>query len=458
MLISISIYAITLCIEDQYAPYGYEMLFMLPLSFLCSIFLFFFGMLKNKNILENIPCVLLVLLAFIRNVFTPIVMVKDSYVSSLGIANSDGASLAIWLVTYETFLMFLFFYIAEKYRFKQKGLGVLIGLKLPIGKPNNTCFRNGVILFSAIAVIALLFVPSLRNSFYTIFTSGFAAPFQDNNLNRGDILTRAFETGGNMAIAAVRYILPCILFYKLANKGQKLRNLIVSIIVVLGQCFFMTDSNAYILMLIFSQMFFLLELYPKYRKGMIGGIAIVLISFSLMMYFNRFALDHYSKSLSLWLQSYFPGVANTAGIVNILPQQNILQIFEDIWVAIPFKAFLGYSGDATSIAQKWIIVNNCKGQILSTIGQSFYYFGFIFSPLISCWLLQISRKCQQHVNCVDSALMRAAYIYFMIYSAATPFVYNFSIYAHAFLQRTIFIFALAYFSPYSMSALEKNRQ
>ena len=453
-----SIYASILCIEDQYAPYGYEMLFMLPLSFLCSIFLFFFGMLKNKSPLENIPCVLLVLLTFIRNVLTPIVMVKDSYVSSLGIANSDGASLAIWLVTYETIILFLFVYIAEKYRFKQKGVGLLLKCRLPIGNSNTVLFRNAVIFFSSIAVISLLLVPSLRNSFYTIFTSGFTAPFQDNYLSRGDILTRALETGGNMAIAAVRYILPCILFYKLANKGEKLGNLIVSIAVVLAQCLFMNDSNAYILMLIFSQMFFILELYPKYRKGMIGGIAIVLISFSLMMYFNRFALDHYSKSLSLWLQSYFPGIANTAGIVNLSPQQNILQIFEDIWVAIPFKAFLGYSGAATSVAQKWIIVNNCKGQILSTIGQSFYYFGFFLSPLISCCLLQISRKCQQHVNGVDSALMRAAYIYFMIYSAATPFVYNFSIYAHAFLQRTIFIFVLAYFSPYSMSALEKSRQ
>lgn len=451
VLILSSVYAIYLCSNDLSRPAGYENLFLLPLSFLICIGLFYFTLFRNRTILENLPCVLMVVLTFLRNVFTPIKMVTDSYISSLGIASAESAKKAIWLVFYETLVIYIYVFIVEKYRFKQKGI------TLPIGKKNKQIFNVLCMMMLGISVMAIISVPAMRTHYYSIFTSGYTGVVQDISSYRGNALTRILGTAGDMTISAVRYVFPCYLFYKLASKGQTIVHVVVSIMIVLLQSLFMTDSNAFIFMLMISQMLFIIKLYPKYQKGILIGLSCMVMVLALLLYFNRFALDHYSKSISLWLQSYIPGVANTAGVMNITPKHQIGQIFEDIWVAIPFKSFLGYSGNASSLAQMWGEVNNCSNQIMSTVGQSYYYFGTMFAPLLSCVLIQISRKCQKRIYNVDNALLSAAYIYLMIYSVATPFIYNFCIYLHAFLQRIIFIFILAYFAPCCFSDI-KNMQ
>lgn len=450
LLIS-SFHAINLCLGDTGRPAGYDKLFLLPLSFFISIALFYFSFFREQLIVDNLPCFLMVVLTFLRNVFTPIEMVTDSYVSSLGIANAQAAELSILLVFYETIIIYLCVFISQKIRFKQSLL------KVSFVKENVHLFNILLGIMIAIAVISIVLVPALRSHYYSIFTSGFTSTIQDDSSYRGGVLTRVLGTGGDMAIAAVRYVLPCYFFYKLAYRGQTMLHLMVSLVIVLLQCFFMTDSNAYILMLMISQVFFIIKLYPKYQKLILIGLASMVLVLAFAMYFNRFALDHYSKSISLWLQSYIPGIANTAGVMNIKPSHRILQIFDDIWVAIPFKSFLGYSGNTMSLAQIWIQTNNCRGQIMSTVGQSYYYFGVLFSPIISCFLIQKSRKCQKKTQSIDNALLSAAYIYLMIYSAVTPFVYNFCIYLQAFLQRTVFIFLIAYFAPYRFSELERLR-
>lgn len=452
VLIISSIYAINLCSSDISRPSGYEKLFLLPLSFLICIVLFYFTLFRNQSILENMPCFLMMVLTFLRNVFTPIKMVTDSYVSSLGIASADSAKKAIWLVFYETLVIYIFVFIVEKYRFKQKGI------TLPVGKENRQIFKVLCMAMLGISVLALLIVPVMRTHYYSIFTAGYTGVVQDVSSYRGNALTRILGTAGDMTIAAVRYVFPCYLFYKLASKGQTIVHIAVSIMVVLLQSLFMTDSNAFIFMLMISQMLFIVKLYPKYQKGILVGLSFMVVVLGLFLYFNRFALDHYSKSISLWLQSYIPGVANTAGVMNINPEHQLGQIFKDIWVAIPFKSFLGYSGNVSSLAQIWGEVNNCRNQIMSTVGQSYYYFGALFSPLLSCVLIQISRKCQKRIYDVDNALLSAAYIYLMIYSIATPFIYNLCIYLHALLQRIIFIFILAYFAPCRLSDIDSAQK
>lgn len=447
-----ALYACFLCSDYQGYPSGYEKLILLPLSFFIAVGLSFLSLFRGKKLNDNIPGLSLILLAFIRNVVTPIAMVKDSFQSSLGIANATSANISIWLVSYETIVIFLFFYIVEIFKFKQKGI------KLPNGKANLRAYRRITVCMVAIAILSLLLVPSLRNSFYSVFTSGFASGIQLNLDYRESAFTRALATGGDMAISSIRYILPCAFFYKLALRGQKASSLLISCLLVLAQSFFMTDSNAYILMIMISQLLFIMKLYPKYRKTIIIALIAMVILFAAVFYFYRFALDHYSRSISLWLQSYLPGIANTAGIMNVSPPHNPFQLFIDFWIAVPFKAFIGLSYNGLSTAQLWREANAVPNQILSTVGQGYYYFGFALAPILSCFLIQISRKCSKYISSMDNALLCSAYIYFMIYSVCTPFVYNFCIYMQAFLQRTIFIFIIAYFSPYLFSGLNYSIQ
>ena len=441
-----SAYVTVLCIIETDYPSGYEMLFLLPLSFFISIPLVWI-LINREEMFSNLPIVIVLLLLFVRNVLTPYTMITGSYISSLGIASRSNAIVSILLVTYETIAIFLFLYTVEHFRFKQKGI------QLTSGKPNSTVFYAILIAMFIIAIAGLVLAPAIRSNYVSIFKSGFMAMMTEDYSYRGNAISRALGTAAEMTIETLRYLFPCLIIYKLAQKGDTLRIVIISVAIVALQLFFITDSNAYILMLMISQMIFIVKLHPKYRKWMTYLLGIGIIAMAFLMYFNRFSLGRYSNSLSLFLQSYVPGIANTAGVLNINPKHNPLQLFSDIWVAIPFKEFLGYSGDVQSLATIWKQTNNSYRQIMSTIGQSYYYFGFLLSPILSFALINISRKCNKKYMELDNAMLCAAYIYLILYSAATPFVYNFCIYLKAFLQRTIFIFILAYFSPFAISSI-----
>lgn len=445
-IILFTIYVTILCILETDYPSGYELLFLLPVSFFLSLLLILIK-LNNVEIFKNIPIVLVIGLTFVRNVLTPYSMITGSYNSSLGIASEFTAKKSILLVSYETIFIFVFLYIVEHFRFKQKGI------QFTVGKKNKHIFVAILVLMLVIASIAIFFVPSLRSHYFSFFRPGYMAVATEDYSYRGNAIYRALGTAGDMSIAALRYFVPCMLFYKIAQKRDDAFSVIISLSIVFLQLFFITDSNAYIFMLMISQLIFIVKIHPRYKNALTILLCVIIFLMGLIIYINRFSLNHYSKSLSLFLQSYVPGIANTAGVLNISPQHNPFQIFADFWFAIPFKSFFGYSGNIQSLAQIWKETNNSYGQIMSTVGQSYFYFGFIFAPVLSCFLIQISRKCNKRYIEIDNAMLSATYIYFLIYSACTPFVYNFCIYMQAFLQRTVFIFLLAYFSPYDYSDL-----
>ena len=448
LIILVSMVSVSLCLEDMDRPSGYKNLYLLPLSFLICVATFFFSIISNKKITQNIPNILVIILLFIRNTLTPIVMVWDSYKSSLGIPNSQNVENAIGLITYETVSLFLFLYLRKtifirKIRFVRK-----------INRESYGVFKIVFVGMLLICITALILIPEFRTQFYSIFTKDITHLIQEEaNYNVGTIL-RVLATLGDICIGAMRIILPTYIIYKIALKGQTVKTLILALFCVFMQCLLMNDSNAYILMLMISQFLLVYKLFPKYHKMIIIGLLVFSMAFLIILYINRFMLDHYGASMSLFLQSYLPSVANTAGIFNIKPKHNFWQMFIDIFVAIPFKTTLGYTGNATSINTIWQETNGCKGQIMPTIAGSYYYFGSILSPFLSCLFISIANKANEKLNGEDNVMLYAVYIYLMIYSAATPFIYNGCIYIQCFLQRMIFMFIVAIFSPLHFSDIE----
>lgn len=444
LIFALSIVVTVMCLEDNGKPAGYERLYMLPLSFTLCFIVFYFYQMRDK-LTNNIPNILVVIFMTLRNVITPLVMVTDSYRSSLGIPAAENVEKAIYLVCYETIAIHVLLFIRNKVKIMRR---VKISANI---RESKTIFRVLFYGMLGVSALALILVPQLRNQYYSIFTKDITRLVQENTTYNVGTVLRILATLGEVCLGAIRIILPTYMIYKIACKGQSFANLLLALGMVLIQCVFMNDSNAYILMLMISQFLLVYKLFPKYNRLIIGGLTTVSVFFLGLLYINRFMLDHYAASFSLFLQSYLPSVANTAGIFNVTPRHNFFQLFEDIFVAIPFKSTFGYSGGTESINQIWQAVNGCKSQIMPTVAGSYHYFGALFAPTLSCFFIYVSTRLNSRMQYENNVMLYAVHVYLMIYSVATPFVYNGCIYFQCFLQRVIFMYIVGVFAPIKFS-------
>ncbi|MGN0316824.1 MAG: hypothetical protein ACI4E1_02700 [Lachnospira sp.] len=449
-IVLVSLYVFVSCLYFSHYPYGYEKLYLLPASYLIGVLLFYSYFLRNE-IVYVMPNILFLVLLFIRNVITPYVMITESFTSSLGSIDGNNINVSIWLITYETVVLFIFVFLCEKYMVKPILKKIDTGLT-----PSSQVFKLLMYGMIAIGISALIFVPSLRTHYVSFFKAGYSGVIQNDVTYRGNFVLRVLGTAGDIFVETSRFIFPVYVFFLLARKGQSLLRLIICLVIVLLQSMFMTDSNAYILMLMVCQLVVVSRFFPKYRKGLVTITVLFSLVFMTVLYFNRFALNHYSKSLSLFLQSYFPSVANTAGVLSMSPNHSFFQLFRDIVAVMPFKNALGFSGTINSTAQLWQETNNCRGQIVSTIGESYYYFGAMFSPILSCFFIWLSKKINKKIFETSNPIMFAVLVYMMAYAVLTPFLYNGCIYAKSLLQRVIFMLIAAWFCPLRISDLDSN--
>ena len=379
-------------------------------------------------------------------------MLTDSFKSMLGIASYQNATHSSLLIAYETIVLFLViaFYkgTLRKKRFQ---------LKLYI-KDRTLMYKALMYGSVLICVSALILVKEFRTQYYTIFTNDITHLKQEEANYASRSLLRVLATGGDVLLGAVRLVLPSALMYKVAQKDT-LPRLFLCFLLVFVQCLFMNDSNAYIFMLMLSQLLFVYYLFPSYRKFIAGCAITIVVGFLIILYFNRFALDHYGTSWSLMLQAYLPSIANTAGVLKMDSSYDVLQIFTDIFQAIPFKNFIfGMEGGVESTTVIWSKFNGVSGQIISTVGEGYYYFGNLLSPILSCLIVMVSIRTYEKIHVTDNALLLAIYLYFAVYCAAAPICYNFEIFMQCVLNRLIFMLIIARFSPHSMKMLSNKKR
>ena len=423
-----------------------EYRYMLPASFLLSNSFLFFKVVVG-NLMTQLPKCIVIVLLFLRNVVTPWVMLTDSFQSVIGLASYQDATHASILIAYETLILFL---VIAFYR------GNLLKMRISF----DLCFKNKIVVYKVlmygsvfICISALIFIDEFRTQYYTIFTNDITHLVKEKaNYSSGSLL-RILATGGTVLMGAVRLVLPSVLIYIIAKKDTLLR-LFLCVLMVFVQCLFMNDSNAYILMLMFSQLLFIYYLFPCYRNLIEIYTTIIVVGFFILLYINRFALDHYGTSISRMLQAYIPSIANTASLIKMDSNFNFLQIFTDIFQAIPFKNFIwGSIEEVESTTMLWSQFNDVKGQIISTVGEGYFYFGSFLSPILSCLIIMVSIDIYGKIHTTDNALLLAVYLYFAVYCAVAPICYNFEIFMQCVLNRLIFMLVIARYSPYSMKVL-----
>lgn len=437
IFILFSFVSILKCINSNYLPYCYKNLFYLPLS--CALVnILFLLVIKHENILLDIPTWLILTLIFLRNSVTVYFMALNGGISSLGFPLKENADISIIMIIYETCAVYFFIFYYKKVRHRK-----LLKKSIHINFGKYSIFKPVFWISFLICAVAFLLLPEIRTQYYTIFTKDITHIVQEEaNYNSGSAL-RVLYTVSDILIDAMRLLVPSYFMIKIKERRNLKLNIVLVIALIFLQCLFMNDSNAFILIIMLAQILFAINLFPELKKIFINMGITVLVAFLIVLYFNRFVSDHYAGNLGLILQSYIPSVANTAGIFSVEPSHNFMQIFDDIFTCIPFKSFFGYTGGIFSISDIWNNFNNISGQIISTVAQSYYYFGIIFTPLLTCLMIWTAYISLEHVKSTNNLLLLSVFIYFTINFSISPFVYNGIIYCKSFLQMGIFMFLIA---------------
>ena len=446
---------ITCAINTRSLPDSFKGLWYLPL-FNTLVTVIFVSVIMRGNFYFDIPILLITSLFTVRNAVTPLVMSVTTCASRLGIyRDSRMINLAIAMFLYETVTVYAYLYFIRKKTLKNK-----IHISFPWRAPSGLfmlMLTGGLI----VSILAFIVLPELRTQYYTIFTDDITHLAHDT-ANYGGGIKRALSTSANIIIEATRLSLSSYLIFKLRKYKECWLTYFACLVIILAQFFFINDSNAYVIMIAFALYMLVYKLFPRYGKQTLRYLAIIFIAFFILIYVNRFSKDIYGTSLSLFLQAYFPGLNNFASIEPILDRsflQVIRQVFIDLYAAVPFRSTLfGYQGGLDALPTLWHRSIGLFGQIMPNIAQSYYYFGPVFSPILSILLCSIGVKSFKKANSTKNPCLYSAYTYLGLYACIAITMYDFYIFMTMLLTRYLFMYLLSCFCEAQMSLNNPNSE
>ena len=382
---------------------------------------------------QNLLATVILFFYFIRNVFSPIILVLDNYTSKYRFINESDVRTAVLVLSYETIIVALFL----KFKIYRKLDSSPRSLRFRFGDISTAAF--GFILLAGVGICAIALVRSadLREVFYSIFTSNFyevGGGLVDKTTMGGN---RIWYTSGKMLINSVRLILPGTIITLLAKK-KTLARLHLCMLIAGLQVFFMTDGNAYVIVLVLVQLVYIYLLFPSQDKIILTDFAIILALLIALIALHRFLnpMSAFSSSFSAFLQSYFPGVCGTAGGVKMIKNYtgDKLPLFiEDFYSNVPFRSTLfGYSGDDLVLANVLNSINASGKMICPTVIECAFYFGYIFVPVYSCIFISVAFRYLRKLQHETNGLRFLMYLLIMVISAMTPVCYDMRIFIRYF--------------------------
>lgn len=364
----------------------YSLLFLLPLTFfICSILFHNIYLLIPKHF----GITLLLLLEFFRTCILSLVFMKSDFVSKFyGIADIYGNK-AILLTTYETIAIFLTIYICvyfnhdycdnkykkNEYVYNEKRIKTIILFLLLIFIGTIILAPSCLLMYkNPISIIDVNFT-SLEGETYSV-VSQYGTSF----------ITKLAMVIHVYLMKILRFMIPLHFIIRTFQTDVYNRkyNLCIffsflSFLIIDGS---IARSFVYCLVFMYTSAL----IYKKYNK-----IYLYITAFSsiIFLYFllRMFLINSYENNwmyFSTILNAYFSGIPNTAG--NIVLTLSFPEIFTyflcDYLQAIPFGNTIFGIGDI-SFQNYYNSFNGTYGQIPTTIGTGYNYFGALLSPLYS---------------------------------------------------------------------------
>lgn len=413
LVISMVIILIAIFLSGDTNNTVYRNLFLLPLLHGVIMIIFFS---KADEMLKYPGQKIIYVLFFLRNVVTPLLLAVNNYNLGIVIKNKSDIDYSIFLMLYETFMVFLVLShktrpFKRKHRYKKSFLDRCAFVQKP--------FDFLLISLTVITIILWIVIPELRKSYGSIFNLSNLIQVA-NNVVKDDLSmsTRALATVGGMLLTFCRIFVSLWLLYRIRLYSSSTRvGVLAALVLAFFQMLFIGAQLMFAFYILFFIFFAVTKLWPDSKKIMFTIFGTIVLFGIIWIPFVKggfVSWDSFIRDLGGYLQAYLPGVANIAGTVH-LERVNLLETgFADIYTMIPFRNTL-FGLQVTNLSDIFNGYNNIAGQIMPLIGESYHYFGPIFAPILSMIFAQGTIWANKEMYKSKHIFSFGTYTMFMLY-------------------------------------------
>ncbi|MBQ7346634.1 MAG: oligosaccharide repeat unit polymerase [Clostridia bacterium] len=429
VLIVFSAFTVILILFDVNKPFYYDFLFLLPLTFL---FLSIFCNQLYRLIPSNLGVSIIIILFFCRMVITPLLFTIADYPATITKNIESNTTYSIFLICYEAFAIFSF--LLYKVIHKKP-----LTTSIEHSKKLNYKYFLLLLLILFLILLIIKITPEILLAYRTVFqiNDEYFVNFEDAQITKkyGTTFIKklSLTTGFYLTRAAI-ILFPAYGIIFFSQKKHTALNKFISLILCFTPLFFIAGAIAK--SLIYMICLFLLRsyLYPSKRQNFkllltitIGGtVAIAWWLFRVSA--NNIKSTEIVSFFATRFMTYFSGVNIVSGVFN-LPKDLVYKLryfLYDYLDSIPYGNTI-FDLSHEGIQTFFNFYNNTFGQIPTTIGMGWYYFGPIFSPLYSIIFSYISYQSGERVKIERNPFKRLRLLLMIFYFAMGIIMYNIEI-------------------------------
>ena len=374
---------------EKSPPPGYETLFLLPLAFAIVSVLF------NKlysYIPDNLAITLIIFLSFCRMVIAPFFLSHGGYSSPINLNIENNLFHAILLMAYEfTAVMGTLFFASQSGIVNQQK--VVQYRFLSLSKRVKYTYIFFVLISILILACCFYIAPFLKEMYRSITQIGdeFFVNYEDSYIitkYATNFTSRLGAVVGMYLMRAMLIIFPALIIVLChESKSQNLFVRFISVVCCFVPFFFIGGAIARSLIYVVCLLLLRGYLYGSGKFGnkilVLGVLCVVLILIWWLLFNVKVSLS-FNETMSTRLSAYFSGVNIVSGVFN-LPYEldyRIKYFLYDFMATIPFgHTIFGVSHPTVQVF--FNLYNYSQGQIPTTIGMGYYYFGNILAPVYS---------------------------------------------------------------------------
>lgn len=432
LTIAMGIILETVILSNSASNTVYQYLFLLPLLHGIIMLLFFT---KSRLMLKYPAQKIIYILYFLRNVVTPLLLMKNKYNLGIIITSKSDVNFSIFLMIYETFMVFLTLSQSKKIRIsmkKRKKKNYFIDRKIIKQKTFNYLLAT-LTLFT---LMLWLVVPELRKSYGSLFDLTNLIQVA-NNVVKDDLVTssRIMVTIGGMLLTFCRIFVSLWLLYKIRIHSDNAKvGILAALIISLIQMCFIGAQLMFAFYILLFVLFTTIKLWPNSKKFMFtffGTIIFIALIFVMFIKGGFNSLDDFSRSLGGYLQAYLPGITNVAGTVRIERIDLFKTIFADIYTMIPFRNTI-FGLQVVNLSDMFNQYNHVAGQIMPLIGESYHYFGVLFAPILPVLFVKGAIWANKRMITAKHIFSFGTYTMFMLYFSSMIICKNLILFGSTF--------------------------
>lgn len=423
---------------------NYNYISLIPIFFsLCSVI--FFNV--YRYIFKRWSITVILCIHYFRCIILPYIMLKGGFDAIFDTNNisEDNIVLAVFLVLYELFFVFLAMSLSNSKKMKDRE------------KNGYSSFKTSrvvkILLLAAILfVLLIIIIQPLYKSYFSFFITGDEEKAIFNSIAFHNLTT---TTSGviyaffSSAVYLLQLLLPILLIKKIyfsIGISDSSKGAIYSLIIVGFFSLIMTPDKSMSIMVAFALILMLYELYTKTINKLLPLLLSIMGSLTFVGLYLKARLESSGNpfnELSQILNAYFGGINNVAvGIrmSNLHPEK--FTLINDFLSSIPY---VSYFFTELITAPKLFNTAIYSGgeridQIVPLISQSYLNFGFILAPLLSFIVSSYSIIFENKAHATNNIVKKYLLYFISIVYAVGPVLFNFSILVTMTLN-----FAVAFF-------------